>query len=174
MKRLTPILLLALVAAPASAGTFEDVFGKTACYVRAYDAAHLAAHPNQQTRRLALSFGKTNQDGSPATAKNFNLYVSAKRRGSTQEYEGLAFCEAAGEGFDCQREGDMGSFRLTVAPGGRLKLETNRTTFEGNDFFIIEDGTFTIERDNKITTGKADDSVFLLDPAPAGNCQALR
>ncbi|PPD41363.1 MAG: hypothetical protein CTY15_13785 [Methylocystis sp.] len=171
MYRLSPMLLLTLAAAPASAEPFEDVFGKTACYLRAYDAAHLAAHPNQQTTRLALSFGKTNQDGAPATAKNFSLYVSARRKGSSEQYEGLAFCKAAGDGFDCQREGDMGSFRLTAAPGGRLKMDAPRTTFEGQtDFFTVENGRFTIEGEKKTRTGKADDSVFLLDPAPAGNC----
>lgn len=171
---LSAALLHAAIVTPACAASFAELFGSPTCYARVYDAAHLAAHPAQQITRLALSSRTKNQDGTPATAEKFDLYVSAVRRGWKEVYEGLAICQKDGAGFECYREGDMGRFRVTTTEGGRLKLESSRTAFEGEkDVFIIEGGSFTIEDEKTSKTGKADDSIFVLDRAPAGKCSAL-
>lgn len=180
MKKAATILFLANCclanSGEAWSAPFDDAFtplkGEAPCYARAYDSAHLKAHPAQQITRMTLAMSKTGEDGKPASASRFELGVGVKRKASQEWYGGHAYCEAREGGFHCFLEADGGELELTPLPDGRLKVEAKRLVFEGEkDFFSVEDGAFAIEKEGKVVQGKSDDSVFLLDRAPLAKCR---
>ncbi len=135
--------LACVLSAPAAGGAFDATFGKTACYARLYDAAHLARHPRQTVAKIALSYAPANADGVRGTAARFELGFGFQLKGGAGWYDGNAICAAKGAGFDCSLEADGGLFRLTPKEGG-LRLDVvnrggsdaggNQINLEGDDF----------------------------------------
>lgn len=166
LKAVAAASLACALSAPAGAAPFDATFGKTACYARSYDAAHLRAHPRQTVAKIALSYAPANADGVRNTAARFELGFSFQLKGGAGWYDGNAECAAKGAGFDCSLEADGGLFRLTPKDGA-LRLDVvnrggrdasgNQINLEGDDF-----GGF----------GKpgGDDLAFDLKPAPAAAC----
>lgn len=120
------------------------------CYYRAYDADHLADHPDQLVTEFSLSHNAEFQDtGAELTL----LFGITKRDGN--RYEGVGLCV----GNVCGVEGDGGGFTLNPHRDGlRLEIDPERGMHaEGEAGFIaLED---------------SDDKVFLLYEASAKTCK---
>jgi hypothetical protein len=179
IRRAAPLAALALLTAALavsaalhpshaadSTSIFDTHFAKVQngapCYARAYDDAHLKAHPNQRIRRIEFDMAVKNPDGNPNGAENFELGFGVMTAVSPDWYTGSAICKAAGEAADCFLEGDGGRFRLTPDKGGALKLEA------GEYGLAFEGAKDTLE----ISATDSDDKVFILAPSDRAECEA--
>ena len=124
------------------------------CFSRTYDAAHLAAHPDQQVSLIVVRADTA--DMALDTTEDLLVLVDVLTRTSDSPYSGIGICNPGSSGLSCLMEGDAGGFTLTEQDG-RLRLEVgpNGLSFEGEADFL------TLEPD------QGDDRVFLLD---AGIC----
>ena len=149
-----PFCLL-LIPAPALAqSVLDQVFGADGpCFSRSYDAAHLAAHPDQRVTQLLVR--ADTEDMTHSGTKDLLLLVDVTVRDGATPYSGVAYCDRVGDGLACLMEGDAGGFSL-VPQGKRLLLAVgaNGLSFEADDFLTLE-------------PDKGDDRTFLLD---AGTC----
>lgn len=154
MRRLA--LALSLLATPALGQSPRDTMfpSDASCYLRHYDKAHLASHPQQQVREIAIG----PQTGS-FESDVLSLTVTLSLRGVPEIYSGTAYCENTGGGLSCQMEGDAGWFTLTPRRKGAVLMAVGKggLVFEGRNFIYIS-GTMGDDRD------------FLLPPVPADSC----
>ena len=136
-------------------GLRGDLFpSDAACYLRYYDDAHMAAHPQQQVVQMAIG-----PDAAQTTVAALALRLQLVARGSADFYTGVAYCTENGAALECGVEGDGGSFVLDRA-GARLQLTVGR----GGVYVEGASGVLEISG----TTG--DDRVFLLPAVPADSC----
>lgn len=154
MRRLALALTLLATPALAESPRAEMFPSDASCYLRHYDKAHLAKHPQQQVREIALG----PQTGS-FESDVLSLTVALSLRGVPEIYSGTAYCENTGGSLSCQMEGDAGWFTLTPRKKGTVLLKVGKDGlgFEGSNFITISG-----------TTG--DDREFLLPPVPADSC----
>lgn len=154
MRRLA--LLAALAASPALAQSPREAMFPSdgTCYLRHYDKGHMAAHPAQRVREIAIgplsgSFG----------GDELILAVNVTLRDSPEIFTGAAYCENSADTLGCHLEGDAGWFTLHPRPGGKILLEVSRDGigFEGSDFI-------------ELSGNSGDDREFLLPPVPADSC----
>ncbi len=147
-------LALTLAATPALAESPQAAMfpSDASCYLRQYSQIHLAGHPDQMVREIAL--GPAGQQGHQLV-----LRVAVYLRGSTERFTADAYCENTGGSLSCGLEGDGGWFTLESARQG-LKMKVGREPlgFEGETGFITFGGA------------ASDDNVFLLPPVPADAC----
>ena len=150
------VFALCCLASPTSAQSVQDlVFAPDGpCFSRTYDAAHLAAHPDQQVSLIVVRADTA--DMALDTTEDLLVLVDVLTRTSDSPYSGIGICNPGNSGLSCLMEGDAGGFTLTEQDG-RLRLEVgpNGLSFEGDTNFL------TLEPD------QGDDRVFLLD---AGIC----
>lgn len=138
--------------APTMAAT-----GPLGCYERIYGPTHLAAHPAQDVRRVAVVIGP-----SPYGA-GFDLGVLLRTRGWLGAWHAGGHCMANGSGWTCRPDTD-GASDIVIEPKGkgirvlnrgRLKVYDEKTGPDLNDRLI----------------GGPSDMVFDLDPAPSPACR---
>ncbi len=166
--KIPPIVLLAALSAVQSSPVAADFFGETfgdvteargACFMRAYDAAHLARHARQKVIFVALEMMSVNADGRSNSAADFQLGLGVEVKGGRERYLGQAYCKASADGADCFLEGDGG--RMAIRPAGerRLRVEVGSygLSFEGSDFL-------------QIGAEESDDNVFILDRTAENGC----
>ena len=153
---LAATLALCLAAAPALAQSprdrlFPDDLG---CYRRDYDAAHLAAHPDQLVKTIRLSADR------PFSDERFLLLaVEILPRGG-EAVLAHAYCENTGGILSCGLEGDAGWLQLEpTAKGLRAKVGRDGIGFETDTGFLTFGG------------GQSDDEVFALPRVDEEACQ---
>ncbi|MEX3014303.1 hypothetical protein [Gymnodinialimonas hymeniacidonis] len=124
-------LVCGLSLGPAAAQTVPE-----GCFVREYDAAHLAAHPNQFVERLALNFDPEPHATSRITEVVIIADMASQGRALTGGFAGLRMTEIGGNfagplqfGVEC----DGGSFDVVRYDGESLLIETEyvRVALEG-------------------------------------------
>lgn len=150
MKRVLPIAAVAalLVAAatakaddtdnpidPAARAAFDQrLFGNTAgddklyaCFVRRYDAAHLARHPKQKVTAMKLLV--TAQKPEPDHGDAYSFQISLKHRAHHGGYESSGFCRhvrvapaSAELRFGCGVECDGGGIDLALKPDNNVAM----------------------------------------------------
>lgn len=158
IRALTGLALAAvLLAVPAQANSpREEVFGnRSACYVRSYSLTHLATHPDQRVRWIALSARPEESDD-----RSQAVTLSLRLRGGDEIYRSTAYCATAGGQLDCLMEGDAGAFSLAPAPDGAvlIRVAQRGMAFEGSRDIV------------EISGNGGDDKSFLLPAAPASSC----
>jgi len=146
--------------------------GAHACFARAYDAAHLAAHPDQTVTEMEfrIAYFKWEPDETyPDGQRNYYFQLLAKRRGEPHRLTAFGECtllegsSAIGCGVDCDGGGvsvkrlDGGSVLVDLGEDGRIRMTEGCSDEE-------EDGI-------DLASGK-DDRSFRLDPLPASQCPA--
>lgn len=153
-----------------------------ACFGRAYDAAHLSAHPKQRVTSFHLSRefapnGNLEFDPTPEQEMkdidgeygrvNVSAYVRFRDRKGV--YTNALSCGKGDDGIvRCAIDCDGGSFNLK-ASGKSLLLENNGFVVVGGC------GASEDEQENEeFVSPGADDKVFRLDPKPAAACLAER
>jgi hypothetical protein len=140
------------------------------CFVRQYDAAHLAQHPQQTVRlmKLLLTAEVVPED----TALNYGFRMDLKLRKKSASYGTGGNCGHAkateddegrahlGCGVDC----DGGSFTVELKDDNKsllVKVDSVRISREDDD------------EDSSTHLGDKDDKLFRLDRSPIEQCKSL-
>lgn len=153
MRRLLPLLLLATPALAESPR--EALFPSDgACYLRFYDKAHLAQHPDQLVKEIAVG-----PEPSSMKAGQLVLRVAVSLRGNPEQFRGYAYCDNTGGTLSCGLEGDAGWFQMQpTAKGALLMVGRDGIGFEGDSGFVELGG------------GRSDDESFAMPRVPADSC----
>lgn len=126
-----------------------------ACFTRDYDAAHLAAHPQQTVTHFHVGdAGEAWRSVQPPG--RITIAFGFRVTGKPDLYSGVASCAPAGDAVLCEIEGDGGSFTVELQGDG-VRVVAARIEVEG-------------ERDFSPDLAQADNRVMLLNSAPAGAC----
>ena len=146
-------------SAPAAAAPdlISALTSPGACFTRVYDAAHLAAHPNQTVTHFSLGDPGENWRATQS-ADHFNLAFSFQITAGADVYSGVAICQPAEGRVNCDVEGDGGNFAL-AADGDGLRVTVTRLQAEGANDFSPD-------------LAEADNRVMLLRRAASGACTA--
>jgi len=142
-----------------------------ACFVRHYDVAHLARHPEQTVKSMKLLLAA---EIVPEDAElNYGFRMDLKLRKKSGNY---------GTGGNCGHakvtEDDEGREHLGCGvdcDGGRLSVELK----EDNKSILVKLDTIRISRNDddndegRDSLGAKDDKVFRLDRAPIEQCKSL-
>lgn len=149
-------LVTVLLCLPQTGFAQSAVFpSDAACYLRYYNKAHMAQHPNQRVQEIMVGPDQTQWGSDPLAIK-----ISVSLVNVSDYYRGIAYCTDAGAGLACQMEGDAGAFQLTVARDGAIKIDLGPEgiSFEGESGFMTLDGS------------RGDDRSFVMPPVPADSC----
>jgi hypothetical protein len=124
------------------------------CYLRRYDAAHLANNPGQRISMMAVSLARE------ADAGTYQMYIYAVRPGANGQLKNFGTCRLRDGTLHCGVEVGQGSFVLARTAEG-LRLD-NPARFHMR--YETADGGLTIE-------GDRDHRTFRLAPAQPRDCQ---
>lgn len=117
---------------PPVIGFFDTA--KPHCFVRLYDAAHMAAHPKQKVTGIAFAYVPSRTfegEGEPqpmwdqySEIPSFSAQIIVTLKGEKRTGFGSAYCQAGSDKnqIACGIEGDGGSFTLNSRPDGRFSL----------------------------------------------------
>ena len=152
--------VVAACSAPVAAEAptlFEALTRPSACFARAYDAAHLAAHPHQTVIRFFV--GEAGAAWRPTqTPGHFNVAFGFQIVGRPDIYAGVGICTPNGDRAACDIEGDGGAFTISRHDDG-LRIDVTRMEVEGANDFSPD-------------LAASDNRVMLLRPAAATECSA--
>jgi hypothetical protein len=182
---LAAIMAIAAVAAHAEPQTSEDAFiqrlyagtsGKSktyACFVRRYDAAHLARHPRQTV--IAMKLLVTAELIPEDTHLNHSFDLALRYRNRRGVFDSGGSCghaqpeDASGgqeSGLSCSVDCDGGGFGIMLARDDRsVTLRVSRLR--------IWRGSEPDEEASEALEGGADDNLFRLDRADLSQCRSL-
>jgi hypothetical protein len=145
----------------------------TACFVRTYDAAHLARHPKQtvSAMRMLISVEKLEGD----TSLSYAFKLGAKFRDRKGDYASAMDCgyaymsEVKREGVrvSCKEGCEGGGLEIALAPDSKaviIKLDSIGVWLADNP----QD-----ESGQRALQGGADDKVFRLERADPDMCKSL-
>lgn len=167
--RLT-VIALPLLAATAQARPLERELppARAACWERAYDAAHLAAHPRQKVARIRLVHLPESWPEAARGSFYVALYLNLRERvkpAQSFDYQLGGFCRASGQGLRCVPEWEAGSWRIERGPNGALDIRNAGIVANPNPYDAeeIADGAVRIP-------ARPDDGVWRLmrRAGPAG------
>lgn len=179
------LLALALLAAappalaqpvpPGAEGALAAVVAlnhnEAACYVRAYDAAHLKQHPKQTVTQMLfrLRYVDHRKDRSdPVDQRNYYFTLAAKQRGRAKLLRADGECSPAAGGFRCIVECDGGGVDVTQD----LSTKTLLIDLTGLGRIRMTQGCDEETEGVELTPG-ADDRSFRLSRADAKACAAI-
>ncbi len=143
-----------------------------ACFVRRYDAAHLAKHPLQKVSAMKLLLTVENVPDDAALEYSFRVGVNFRKRPGNFDSSGDCGHAQASETKDgaleihCSVDCDGGGVQIGLAKGDKsviLRLEHIRI-WDANK--PDEDATHSLD-------GGADDRVFRLDRVDVEQCASL-
>lgn len=133
----------------------QDLSRGGACYARTYDAAHLAAHPQQTV--MTFFVGAAGPEWAPTeTPRHSTVSFGFRIVGHSDLYSGVGNCAANGDALACDVEGDGGQFSI-ARNGDGLRITLQRLEVEGAHDFSPD-------------LAAADNRVMLLSPADASAC----
>jgi hypothetical protein len=142
-----------------------------ACFVRKYDAAHLAGHPLQKVSAMTLLINAEIDPEDKSLGYWFRLGVKFRNRPG--DFDSSGSCGSAHVNDDSNGKEQM---RCGVdCDGGGIVVEMGKT----DSAVLIRLDSIRIWRHNKPDdeglnlSGGADDRVFRLDRAPLEMCRAL-
>lgn len=167
---------------PAEKTQFDKrMFGKApdpkshtfACFVRRYDAAHMAQHPHQKVTSMKLLFTSELMEGNTELERNFRLGVTFRsKRGNYDSSGSCSFFHPEdakdkteiryGCGVDC----DGGGINIAMNKDDAsvlVRLERVR---------IWQNNKPDDEAGDELVSGK-DDAIFRLDRVPVEECRSL-
>ena len=155
MRLLFPLCLV--LASPAVGQTPREALfpSDASCYLRYYNADHLARQPAQTVQLIQVG-----PDQGQWESDVLVLKIGLDLRSTPEHLLGYAYCEPAGKGLACGMEGDAGSFQLTPARDGAIRIDIgpNGVSFEGETGFVTLEGS------------SGDDRSFVMPPVPADSC----
>jgi hypothetical protein len=203
MMRWSPVGLAALIAVASgqalAANPFDDLIepvdGKSACFMRVYDAAHLKKNPSQKTTAMTVWLRYEASPGSGVSGAILSVSLAIKQRGdpvAMYSDGGCSFDEHANRNTSDQRliktyRKDAGMVCLQSAQPDVFEATSAE---EGGDL-ILDRGkdrdTLIVYLDNGLTMVKRadrrkhlfvkfgpDDRVFLLRRTGIKDCEAVQ
>lgn len=190
--RQTPILIAAFLSLLASAAVAQPDreaakvkdFGQrmfatksfakktTACFVRTYDAAHLARHPKQTVSAMKMLIAGEKLEGATAFSYSYKLGVNFRdRKGDYASSYDCGYAEVSdaklGAEVSCHDGCEAGGIAIALAPNSKaiiVKLESVAVWLA--DKPQDESAQFEFK-------GGADDRVFRLERVDMENCKSL-
>ena len=142
-----------------------------ACFVRRYDAAHLAKHPLQKVSAMTLLLNAEVDPEDQSLGYSFRLGVKFRNRPG--DFDSSGSCGYADVTEDSKGKEQMGCG--VDCDGGGIAVELGKTA----DTVLVRLESIRIWRNNKPDdeglnlSGGADDRVFRLDRAPLEMCRSL-
>ena len=142
-----------------------------ACFVRKYDAAHLAQHPLQKVSAMTLLLGAEVDPEDQSLGYSFRLGVKFRNRPG--DFDSSGSCGHADVTEDSKGKEQMGCG--VDCDGGGIAVELGKT----DSVVLVRLDSIRIWRNNKPDdeglnlSGGADDRVFRLDRAPVEMCRSL-
>jgi len=130
------------------------------CYIRHYDAAHLAAHPTQQVREVALSLAPMSGDHGQWAASG-TLRISVKGHKGYRSVSGD--CTQKAGTLTCDGDCDTGEYRVMFSGQASVLMTITDRLLLQRDGCDDED-YFELKPDKENTQ-------FLLHSAPASSCK---
>ncbi|MBX3022372.1 MAG: hypothetical protein KF799_11930 [Bdellovibrionales bacterium] len=135
MKSFILLSLISIFSAQAFAATtlekaFAGVTEKSpACFARAYDKRHLAAHPKQSVRQIKVKLKVMSFEGIPRPLPIIALQVL--RKGENRTWTNNINCQDYGQGVICGVECDGGSVSVLKRDRATLVLKNNGVLLYG-------------------------------------------
>jgi hypothetical protein len=126
------------------------------CYLRRYDATHLANNPGQRISMMAVSLARE----ADAAAGTYQMYIYALRPGAKGQLKNFGTCRLRDGTLHCGVDVGQGSFALTRTAEG-LRLDNPERFHMRHE---TADGGLTIE-------GDRDHRAFRLASARPRDCQ---
>jgi hypothetical protein len=186
------VALLAVACKPALAANpfgdlIEPVAGRSACFTRVYDAAHLKRNPWQKTTAMTVWLRYDAPTGSGATVPGLAMSLAITQRGDPAAMVsdgGCNFDERANRntypkeaGMVCLQSAQPDVFEATSAEeGGDLILDRGK---DRDTLMVYLDDVLTVVK--RANRGKhllirfgPDDRVFLLRRAANTDCDAIQ
>jgi hypothetical protein len=164
-RRRRVIFALALVASCGQPlpGFAKDAWWK-GCFRGVYDPAHLAVHPGQTVKSIAVRV--TPMTGNGSWIANAELTVTLG--GRKMKYYVGGDCQVNATGLDCSMDCDAGGFSLAPRAAG-VKLVVGTT---GGGIRLSRAGQDSEESKGPfLRTNNSENRTFLLPPAPAAACK---
>ncbi|MGN8119546.1 hypothetical protein [Labrys sp. 22185] len=180
------LVLMAGAASPAlAAGLMPDevfqrqVFGRVigkdrihACYRRAYDAAHLGSHPQQNVRTMTLLVtGSAEEGGDPG----YTLGLGVTFRKAGTHFETFGGCGAIGSATSPTAKANVAHCSVDCDGGAidvRLKNDKSVLVAIPDGARIWKAGSDSEDSDERKRFG-ADDKLFRLDRTALTDCLSL-
>jgi len=178
------LLVLGALIALSSAGsafaadaTAIEMLGKDpgqaaaySCFARHYDTAHLASHPKQNVRDIAV-FVSSSID-SDSKQRRYDLEMGVSFRNLKQQFQVSGSCSPIDgqKGLTCGVDCDGGHFDVTTATGGQSLMVAVP------DSVGIWDPAASDDDPNVLPKGAAfgaDDKLFKLDRVDVEQCRPL-
>ncbi|ODT72222.1 MAG: hypothetical protein ABS75_05385 [Pelagibacterium sp. SCN 63-23] len=162
---LTIVALLASAPALAQAPVIEERDGANGCWRRQYDAAHLAAHPDQQVTAMSLALVyRDRADGYPYYAYTLDVALRNGRKGAAS-----STCDPMEGKLRCSVECDGGGVDVSRRDDGNVRVD-----LEAVGYIVLTGGCGSEEEEEtfELTSG-LDDKLFLLHAVDAKQCKAM-
>ena len=145
---------------------------RVACFVRTYDAAHLARHPKQNVTAMRMLIAGERQEGETSLSYSYKLGVNFRDR--TGDYVSNYDCgqaqlweEKSNVELSCQDGCGEGGVTIALAPNSKaIIVELGTAAVWPADKPHDQSAVFQFK-------GGADDKVFRLDRVDMANCQSL-
>ena len=141
------------------------------CFIRKYDAAHLAGHPLQKVSAMTLLI--TGEVDPESQSLGYSFRLGVKFRNRPGDFDSSGSCGDAQVNDDSKGKEQMGCG--VDCDGGGIAVELGKT----DSTVLVRLDSIRIWRNNKLDdeglnlSGGADDRVFRLDRVPLEMCRAL-
>ena len=141
-----------------------------ACFMRRYDAAHLAQHPKQKVAAMKLLVAAEIPEGETRLAYSFHLGVKFRRRAG--DFGSLGYCNHA------IAEGNASEIRFACGvdcEGGGINValsSDNKSAIVRLERIVLWKNNKPAEDGDELLAG-ADDRIFRLDRVDSGECASL-
>jgi hypothetical protein len=142
-----------------------------ACFVRKYDAAHLANHPLQKVSAMTLLVSAEVDPEDKSLSRSFRLGVKFRNRPG--DFDSSGYCGQAEVNEDSKGKEQMNCG--VDCDGGGIAVEMGKS----DSAVLVRLESIRIWRNNKPDdeglnlSGGADDRVFRLDRVPVEMCRSL-
>ncbi|MDX2264441.1 MAG: hypothetical protein NW215_05675 [Hyphomicrobiales bacterium] len=161
IRAVLALAALSLFSSPAEAQSFPDRYfpNPESCYARAYDAAHMTAHPRQTVTRFSV---RPAEKGTTMDKPGvFEVDASFRLKNRSSVYAARGICtplkDRPESAASCGVEGDGGLFELRADGSGVTVRIPERLEVEGTTDFSPN-------------IAEADNRVIKLYPAKPADC----
>jgi hypothetical protein len=174
MKNILKTLMVAAAIDLITASAFAD----SMCFVRHYDAAHLAKHPDQLVTSMTLALDPDGPvaKGNPTMKIAFDFKIAMTKRGNNNLYVQVGYVKNRDGEYQGLVECDGGGFILRKAPSGvLLSIGLGPGYSQSIRMAVVPDPCGESDRVNNsidIESGK-DDHTFRLDAVSTDVCSRL-
>ena len=142
-----------------------------ACFVRRYDAAHLAQHPKQKVAAMKLLVEAEQEPQDKTTSYSFRLGVQYRDRPGHFDSSGYCnhgFAEDAGRDirFDCGVDCDGGGINVALS-------KDDKSAIVRLDRIVVWNRNKPDDEAGDALSAGADDKIFRVDRTHTGDCAEL-